>query len=269
MIPLEDFFRKPDRISLQLSPDGSRLAWMAPWERRLNVYVRDLDTGEESRVTAATERDIAGFVWVSNQRLLYVQDTGGDENHRLYAVSHDGSNPLDLTPYENVKCSIVDDLEEIDDQILFQMNRRNPERFDVYRLDTNSGDTTLVAENPGTIQGWITDHDGRLRLATTTDGVNTSILYRPTESDPWQTVATYDFMENATPLHFLFDRNAIWVASNVQYRAVSGCSSSTTSATTVRSSVSDSTSSSVGDVIDTVGAVLPVLPGVLPLSVAT
>jgi len=215
MIPLEDFFRKPDRVGLHLSPDGSHLAWMAPWERRLNVFVLNLANQEETRVTSATERDIAGFAWVSDQRLLYVQDTGGDENHRLFAVGRDGSNPLDLTPYENVKCGIVDDLEEIDDQILFQMNRRDPERFDVYRLDTSTGETTLVAENPGTIQGWITDHDGLLRLATTTDGVHTSILYRPNESDPWRTVATYDFKENATPLHFLYDRNAIWVASNV------------------------------------------------------
>ncbi len=215
MIPLENFFRKPDRIHLRLSPDGSHLAWMAPWKRRMNVFVRDLAGGGETRVTSATERDIAGFTWVSDRRLVYVQDTGGDENYRLFATGRDGSNPLDLTPYENVKCGIVDDLEEVDDQILFQMNQRDPERFDVYRLDVNSGKTTLVAENPGNIQSWITDHEGRLRLATTTDGVNTSILHRPTEADPWRTVATYDFKENAAPLDFLFDKEAVWVASNV------------------------------------------------------
>ncbi len=214
-IPLEDFFRKPERIDLELSPSGRHLAFLAPHERRLNVWVRDLETGEEIRVTDARERDVAGYLWASDDRLIHVQDSGGDENYRLYAVGRDGSEPLDLTPYEGVKCGIVDDLEEIDDEILFQMNRRNPEIFDVYRLDVRSGETTLVAENPGNVQSWITDHAGRLRLAQTTDGVNTSILYRETEDDAWRTVATYDFKESASPLFFTFDDRAIYVSSNV------------------------------------------------------
>ena len=215
MIPLENFFRKPDKVHLRLSPDGARLAWMAPWERRMNVFVRDLATGKERQATRSRERDIDGFLWAGNDRLIYQQDAGGDENFRLYAVGVDGSDRLDLTPYDNVKCGIVDELEEIDDQILFQMNRRDPEYFDVFRLDVNTGEATLLAENPGNIQRWITDQDGRLRMASTTDGVHTSILYRENEKDDWRTVATYDFKESATPLQFLFDRDAIWVASNV------------------------------------------------------
>ena len=70
MIPLEDFFRKPDKVALQLSPDGRHLAWMEPYERRLNVVVRDLATGETRRVTAATERDVAGYFWTSSERLV-------------------------------------------------------------------------------------------------------------------------------------------------------------------------------------------------------
>ncbi len=214
-IPLEDFFRKPERAGLELSPSGHYLAFLAPHERRLNLWVRELKTGKELRVTDATERDIAGYLWASDERLIYVQDRGGDENYRLYGVGRDGSHPLDLTPYEGVKCSIVDDLEEIDDEILFEMNRRNPEVFDVYRLNVTTGDTTIVAENPGNVQGWLTDHAGRLRLATTTDGVNTSILYRETEVAAWKTIATYDFKEAASPLCFTFDDQGLYVASNV------------------------------------------------------
>ena len=215
VIPLEDFFRKPERSSVRLSPGGGYLAYLAPHERRLNVFVQDLASGDVRRVTSATERDIGGYAWVNNRRLVYVQDRGGDENYRLYAVGRDGSNPLDLTPFENVKCDIVDDLEEIDDEILFQMNRRNPEVFDVYRLDVNTAEMELVAENPGNVQSWLTDHEGKLRLATTTDGVNTSVLHRATEADEWRVVATYDFKESARPLFFTFDNQAIYVASNV------------------------------------------------------
>ena len=215
MIPLEDFFRKPDKIALQLSPDGRFLAWLEPWERRLNLTVQDLSDGSTRRVTSARERDLGGYAWVSHDRLVYVQDTGGDENYRLYAVGSDGGNPIDLTPFENVKCDIVDDLEQDDDHILFQMNRRDPQIFDVYRLNVHDGSMSLVGENPGNIQSWFTDHDGKVRLAMTTDGVNTSLLTRETEADEWRAVATYDFKEYARPQLFTFDNRAIYVASNL------------------------------------------------------
>jgi hypothetical protein len=174
MIPLEDFFRKPDRTMLRLSPGGGHLSWMAPWERRLNVFVQDLATGGVTRVTSHAERDVGGYMWASDERLIYLRDSGGDENYRLHAVGRDGSNPLDLTPFDGVKCGIVDELEDDDAHILFQMNRRNPEVFDVYRLDVNTGEMQRIAENAGNVQSWHTDHEGRLRLAVTTDGVNTS-----------------------------------------------------------------------------------------------
>jgi len=215
MIPLEDFFRKPDKSTPRISPDGSHLAYLSPWKRRMNLFVTDLRTGGSTRVTEATDRDIEGHVWANDDRILYARDRGGDENFRLYAVGRDGSDPLDLTPFEGVKCSIVDELEQVDDEVLFQMNRRDARVFDVYRLNVLSGEMRLVAENPGNVQVWMTDHEGRLRVAVTTDGVNSSLLFRPTEREPWRTVATYDFKEHARPCLFTFDNRGLYVTSNV------------------------------------------------------
>jgi dipeptidyl aminopeptidase/acylaminoacyl peptidase len=231
MIPLEDFFRKPDKVMLRLSPDGTRLAYLEPYQRRLNLVVRDLATGESTRITEATERDIGGYIWANDERLVYVQDQGGDENFRLFAVSRDGSDRLDLTPFDKVKCDIVDDLEDDPRRILFQMNRRDPQVFDVHRVDVHSGELEFAAENPGNIQSWHTDHDGRVRVAVTTDGVNSSVLFREAEADEWRTVATYDFKESAQPRLFTPDNRAIYVSSNVgrdraaifEYDPVTGC----------------------------------------------
>jgi dipeptidyl aminopeptidase/acylaminoacyl peptidase len=215
MIPLEDFFRKPARVRPRLSPGGRHLAWLAPWERRLNLHVRDLSTGEERRVTAVTERDLSGYLWADDGRLLYAQDQGGDENYRLYSVGSDGAAPRDLTPFPDVRCSIVDELPDDERHVLFQMNRRRADVFDVYRLDVRSGAMTLVAENPGNVQRWLTDHQGRLRLAVTTDGVNSSLLHREREDQDFRVVATYDFKEAAQPLVFDFDDRGLYVSSNL------------------------------------------------------
>ena len=61
LIPLEDFFRNPDIAGFSISPDGKKLAYLKPWERRLNIHVRDLESGEERRLTSATDRDIYNF----------------------------------------------------------------------------------------------------------------------------------------------------------------------------------------------------------------
>jgi dipeptidyl aminopeptidase/acylaminoacyl peptidase len=215
-IPLEDFFRKPERTDVRLSPGGRWLSWMAPYERRLNVYVRDLfEGGEAVRVTGATERDVMGYVWADDERIVYAQDTAGDENYRLHAVGRDGSSPIDLTPFEGVKCGIVDELEEVEGEILFQMNRRVKEVFDVYRIDVATGEMRCVAENPGNVQTWRTDHQGRVRAATTTDGVATSLLFREREEDDWQAVGTFSFKELVAPLLFTFDDRRLYVRSNV------------------------------------------------------
>jgi dipeptidyl aminopeptidase/acylaminoacyl peptidase len=214
-IPLEDFFRNADKAAFKISPTGEYLSWMEPYQTRYNVFVQNLQTGEIHRVTEALLRGVLEYFWAAKDRLVYIMDKGGDENHHLYGVNWDGSNPVDFTPYENVKCSVVDDLEDDDEHILFQMNKRNPEIFDVFRLNLNSGEMVQIAENPGNIVSWHTDHDGKLRLASTSDGVNQSILYRDTETDPWQELATYDFRESASPLFFTFDNKSFYVSSNL------------------------------------------------------
>jgi len=214
-IPLEDFFRKPQRVQVKISPRGEFLAWMEPHERRLNVFVKDLTSGDTRQVTSATARDVAGYVWVSRDRLVFAQDTGGDENYRLYSVAADGTGAIDLTPFEGVQCGIVDDLEEVEDEILMRMNRRDERLFDAYRLNVRTGALDLAAENPGNVDEWITDHQGRLRAASTTDGVNTGILYRDREEDDWRSIASYDFKESASPLLFTFDDRNLYVGSNL------------------------------------------------------
>jgi dipeptidyl aminopeptidase/acylaminoacyl peptidase len=215
LIPLEDFFRNPDRVGYRLSPDGEHIAFLMPWESRLNVHVQRIGADEAVRVTSATERDIAAFAWANNRRLVYVQDSGGDENFHLYAVDVDGANATELTPFEGVKVEIVDDLEDNDDEMLIAMNRRDPRLFDVYRIDINSGESELIASNPGNIEEWITDNAGRLRVAQATDGVNTTLLYRPTEDEDFQPVQTISFKDTLNPIFFTFDDQHLYVTSNL------------------------------------------------------
>ncbi|MBR1437981.1 MAG: S9 family peptidase [Synergistaceae bacterium] len=215
LLPMEDFFRNPSNAAFSISPDGSMLAFARPWQHRMNVYVREISTGNEKRITSATERDIAGFFWKGSGKIIFAQDSGGDENFHVYITDINGSEAKDLTPFENVKAGVIDDLEDDPFHMLLSMNRRNPEVFDVYRCNIETGELELIGENPGNITGWLTDHDGKLRGALQTDGVNSSFLYRTDESQNFRTLITTNFKETFSPVMFAYDNNMMYVVSNL------------------------------------------------------
>src|SRR5687768_9038371 len=215
LIPMKDFFRNPVKVAYSLSPNGEYLAFMQPWESRLNVFVEKIGTGQAVRVTSAKARDISGYAWKGNNRIVYIQDTGGDENYRLFAVGIDGSNQKDLTPFEKVRAQIIDRLERNENEILVGLNKRTPQVFDVYRINVNTGEMNMIAENPGNYTGWATDWDGKLRIATTTDGVNTTLMFRNSEADKFAPVITTTFKETIAPLLFTADNKQLYVATNI------------------------------------------------------
>ena len=212
-LPLRDFFRNPAQTLFQLSPNGRYLSWLAPHERRLNVFVRPVAGGEPTRVTSETARDISGYFW-KGERIVYVKDAGGDENFHVVTVGLDGGEQRDLTPGEKVKADVVDILENDDDHLILSHNRRDETVFDVFRVNATTGEETLVAQNPGNIISWGTDHDGKLRVAGTSDGVNTSLLYRDSESEDFRPILTTSFKETVAPLFFTFDNRRLYVVSN-------------------------------------------------------
>jgi len=214
LIPMEDFMRNPEKSSFQISPDGNHIAYMKPWKTRMNVFVLNMNTNKETRLTSSELRGVYGFTWLTDNRVGYVKDDGGDENMHFYAVNIDGTNELDLTPFENVQARIIDDLEDDPDFVIIGLNKRNPQFHDPYRVNINDGKMKMIAENPGNISSWGTDHDGKLRIATTSDGVNTSILFRDKESDKFKTILTTDFKVSVSPLFFTFDNKNLYVASN-------------------------------------------------------
>ena len=216
LVKLEDFFKNPDKSGFQLSPDGKFYSFTAPWKKRMNIFVQEIGKKSSIQLTFETERDISGYFWGNNSRILYLKDAKGDENFKLYGVNTDGTNPMCLTDFPKVTTQIIDDLPEIDEYVIIGLNKRNPEIFDPYRLNINTGEMTMLAENPGNIQEWITDHDGKLRAATAVvDGVNTSLLFRETEKDPFKTVITTSFKESLSPFFFTFDNKNLYASSNI------------------------------------------------------
>jgi dipeptidyl aminopeptidase/acylaminoacyl peptidase len=169
LIPRSVLFGNPERTSPRLSPDGGSLAWIAPLNGVLNVWVAPIGDGVDwaaaRAVTEDTDRGIRSFGWAWDGRhLLYVQDVGGDENWRLYDVDLRTSERRDLTPFEGIHATIVATSKRKPTEVLVGINADNPQLHDVYRLDLESGSLVKEIANPG-YAGWLADEDLAVRCA--------------------------------------------------------------------------------------------------------
>ena len=217
---VEDFFKNPERTNFSISRDGTHYAYLGPYERRRNIFVQKIGEQEVTQITFEKERDIPGFGWANNNRLIYIKDDGGDENFKLFAVDKDGNNAKDLTPFEKIRINIIDSLPDDDQHMIIGMNKENKVLFEPYKINIETGDTEKIAinDNPAEpIEGWMTDNQGKLRVAMrTTDGVNHTILYRDTEAEEFRDIITTDFTEQIAPVHFdANDSHILYVVSNI------------------------------------------------------
>ena len=166
LISRDVLFGNPDRSNAQLSHDGKYISYLAAVDGVLNVWVGPAKKPQEAQpVTKDTYRGIRSYFWAyTHQHIVYVQDKGGDENWRAYAVDVKSGKEVDLTPYEGVQAQIQGLSPNSPGEILVGLNDRDPRFHDSYRIDLNTGKRTLVEQNPG-FAGYMADNDLRLRLA--------------------------------------------------------------------------------------------------------
>lgn len=216
-IPLENFFKNSEVSNLQLSPNGKYLAYLKPFEKRMNIHVCKLNDPEtEKRITNQISRDITSFGWKENDTLIFVKDFGGDENFHIFRVFASGEGEKDLTPFKETRAAIIDFLDDISEEtVLIQTNQRDQSLFDAYRLNIKTGNIQMIGENPGHFTGWMTDHKGQLRVAVSIEGTDSSIYYRDTEEDKFQKITTTGFKDTLTPLMFSLDNQNLYVLSDL------------------------------------------------------
>jgi dipeptidyl aminopeptidase/acylaminoacyl peptidase len=226
LIPRQVLFGNPERISPRISPDGTQLAWIAPSDGVLNVWVAPAGTGQGEGinwsaarvVTDDSDRGIRMFAWAHDGRhLLYLQDTGGDENWRLHDVDLATMQRRDLTPFDNVQTQLIAGEKKFPTEILVGMNRDNPQLHDVYRLDLTTGELTKEVENPGFV-GWVADSQLVVRagVAPQSDG-GLVLMVRGGGGEEWRPLLSIDAEDALTsgPVAFSEDGTSMLVLSSV------------------------------------------------------
>jgi len=218
MIPRELLFGNPERAQPRLSPDGAKLAYLAPHNGVLNVWVRTIGKEDDHVITDDKKRGIRFYTWqYDGKHVLYIQDRDGDENWHLYQTNLETKLTRDLTPFEGVQAQPIAHEPEFPGVYLAGLNVRDRRLHDVYRIDLKTGAVELDTQNPGDVAGWTTDNNLQVRAAQiyAPDG-GTVIRIRDNPKAPWREFQKWGADEGfggvagITP-----DNKGAWVISSV------------------------------------------------------
>jgi dipeptidyl aminopeptidase/acylaminoacyl peptidase len=199
LIPREILFASPEKAAPKLSPDGTRLSYLGPSKKGvLNIFVRTIGKSDDRQVTNDEHRGIFSYDWAPDASLLlYVQDRDGDENWHLYATDLGTGETRDLTPFPDVRADnlIVDPAHA--KSVLVGLNQRDPRVLDMHRVNLETGEVTLEAENPGDVVEWVADHDFVIRAQAAIDADARSIIrVRDSATAPWRVLQSWSFAES-------------------------------------------------------------------------
>ncbi|ACU02589.1 prolyl oligopeptidase family serine peptidase [Pedobacter heparinus] len=216
-IPVDDFFKSQDKIGYRLSPDGKNLSYLKLQGQDQNIYIEDIETGRGKNITRLKDKKIVFYFWVSNHELIYYKEVdAASRQSDVFIIDKEGKNERQLVNNEKSRLKVIEDQLIDDKYLLVSSNKRDSTVFDVYRLNVRNGQMEMAAKNPGNIIDWRTDAEGKLRLAISSDGVNSTILYRANENQQFKKVLTSNFKDTFYPVAFSHERpNVIYAISDV------------------------------------------------------
>jgi dipeptidyl aminopeptidase/acylaminoacyl peptidase len=217
LIPVADFFKSQDVSFYSISPDGKSLSYLKQEGKKQNLFVENLATGKAVQVTQLNEKNINYYFWVSNNELVYYKERAGAERiSDLFIMNKNGGTERRLSDNGKSRMHVLKDQLIDDKYLLVSSNKRDSTVFDVYRLNVRDGQMDMAVKNPGNITDWITDSKGELRLATSSDGVNETLLYRENEKQPFRPILTNNFKTTFRPIAISDNKpNMVYAISNV------------------------------------------------------
>ncbi len=200
LIPRDALFGNPERASVMISPDGKTLSWVAPVDGVMNVWVAPIDQPTAGRaITRDTTRGIRDYFWsYLPGTMLYLRDTGGDEDFHLFSVNIATGKTTDLTPFAKTTAQFQGASHANPGSILVGMNDRDPKWHDLYRVDLVSGKRTMVQKNDAEFGGYLSDDAFKVRYTTRARPDGGQDILQPDGKGGWKKYSDIPFEDSLT-----------------------------------------------------------------------
>ncbi|MDQ7821222.1 MAG: S9 family peptidase [Candidatus Eremiobacteraeota bacterium] len=223
LIPRSLLFGNPARAVPRISPDGTRLAYLAPHQGVLNVWVKTLGKTDDAVVTGDRKRGIHVFLWQGDSaHILYMQDNDGDENYHIFQTELATKATRDLTPFMGIRAEILAVDPAFPDTLLVQCNIRDRRYMDVYRINLKNGAMELDTKNPGDVADWVPDNTFTVRAAGASlpDG-GMEIRTRKDGQSPWEVLMKWSGDDTGDGVvAFTPDNKGVYVLTSLGANAI-------------------------------------------------
>ncbi|MGI4021300.1 MAG: prolyl oligopeptidase family serine peptidase [Janthinobacterium lividum] len=201
-IPITSFFKTPEKSAFHISPDGKYISYLKLYQNKLNIYVQNIADGKESRITSFADYPVKDYFWNLNNELVFNKDLIELNQYQLFAMNMHDKKLKKLLSLARVRLRLISRNHNNKDWINIAMNKRDSAIFDVYNLNTKTGELKPYIKNPGNITEWYPASEGNIRLAKASDGVNETILFRKDDQHPFKPIISNNFRNSVTPIAF-------------------------------------------------------------------
>ncbi len=213
LIPREVLFGTPEKGEPHLSPDGTKLAYRAPFNGKPHIWVKTIGKDDDRAITRGTSL----YIWLPDSSgLAYLQDNDGDENDCIYTINLETHEVKNLTPFENIQARILNVNSQKPHDILIELNKDNPALHDLYNVTIVSGELTLLEKNPGNVMSWLPDNQGNIRgKVIQSDDGGIQVWIRETPTAEWNVVIAFspDDADASQVISFSSDGHSIFLVS--------------------------------------------------------
>ena len=238
-VPLETFFSLPAIREPELSPDGSKLAFLFPKDGKLALGLFDRKTNEGRIILEGVKENIEFFFWKGNEHIVFGGDVGGNESAFVGVSDLTGKKIqriLESRERGNIRGSfggVIDPLELSNEELILEgfftdkpsNHMSSVEHFGdqtkIARYNVRDRSLQMVYVNGGEYNGFYTDNAGRLRLTTRKAGENEVWFHRGAEDkSSFVEVGRFPlhgYAEMWEPLGFAADNTTFYLVSREEH----------------------------------------------------
>jgi hypothetical protein len=214
LIPRRLLFADPARTWARISPDGTRVAFLAPVNEVLNLWVGPIgDVAKARPVTHVTDRSLLWFyTWLhDNRHLVFFREQDGDENWRAFRVNLQSGDIAALTPGPGVRAYVQETSRHFPGEILLAHNQKDSRFFEIYRVEVATGASTLVQANDR-FRSFVTDEQFRVRLGAVQSDDGGVEYFKRGASGDWTSFTKVDMTDalSTRPLGFSDDGGTLY-----------------------------------------------------------
>lgn len=234
---IDELFGLPQVRQPRLSPDGTKIAFLFPHEKKMALGLFDRATKESRMILRATDESIHRFFWKGNDRIVFEADISGNESFFIGSTDLTGRTVLRLAESQRIAYNLTGDFAGIIDTL-----PSDPERVAVFgffadnvdnamfvggapmvaRLNIRNKARSPVFEFRDSERYWsyVFDHRGQLRVRARLAGGTLVWEHRRDDRQEFREVARHPFhgyAETWQPMAFAADNATLWLVSHEQH----------------------------------------------------